>query len=117
MFRASAILLLAVISFWLSAPAFASAESRLPVCCRTKGAHKCAMKIAHLRQGPAVSAKCACFPSAGSLSAGGSAPVAVPLRSIAAPLANQPAILAQTEAHFRISFARSQQKRGPPALL
>ncbi len=118
MYRACAILLLSIISFWLSVPEFAShGEPQLPACCRAKGLHKCGMHNAHLTDGPGVSSRCPFYPTAGSMAAGGSAPLPVVSQTLWTRLAAEPPVQAQVEAQYRISFARSSQKRGPPAIL
>ena len=118
MYRACAILLLSMISFWLSVPAFASSgEPQLPACCRAKGLHKCGMRTPHSENVPAIANRCPYYPSVDSIAVGGSAPLPVIAHTLAMRQAAVPSVQAQAGALYRISFARSSQKRGPPTLL
>jgi hypothetical protein len=116
--RVLASLLLAVFSFSLIAPALlADEDSNLPACCRRLGEHRCA--LANLAsQGPSfIQERCPHFPSdSASLAASEMASV-TPSQLAFAAIVSQPAAHAQTEAHYRVSFSRARQKRGPPALL
>jgi hypothetical protein len=121
--RVLAILLLAVFSLPLVAPAFASApdESTLPACCRRNGEHHCVMPGMVTANVPpryrSVSAKCPVAPFAGialmlpHVFAAHTAPASV------IPAASPAALVREAEAGYRISFERARQKRGPPALL
>jgi hypothetical protein len=100
--------------------------AELPACCRRGGKHHCAMMLdvhlrAHSSGAPAFSAPpthCPFYPqglpqswvpfSAAILPGNGAA--------YASPRSH-PACHAQTDAHFRVSFDRSRQKRGPPSSL
>ena len=118
--RLLAISLMMLFSFLLISPLLASdaVEASLPACCRREGKHHCAMQAADSEQGRSigiVDEKCPYAPAA---------PAAFHL-SVFAPsgadavfagLVAHPAIHAQTAAHYRISFDRSRQKRGPPSL-
>lgn len=51
------------------------------------------------------------------MATGGAAPLPILTSNLIAPVTSLPSPREQAEAHFRISFARARQKRGPPALL
>jgi hypothetical protein len=113
------------VAFLIGLPLFASflpfnAATTLPVCCRRSGQHHCmgAMpESAATDQGPAVVApRCPRFPAA-SLLPQTLAFVAYDANSTGIDLFVRPAALPQAEARYRIAFARSRQKRGPPVLL
>jgi hypothetical protein len=119
--RLFAISLLLLFSFLLVSPLLASdaVDASLPACCRRMGKHHCAMSSdVGSQQGKSVSIvaeKCPCTPA--TPAAFHLAPLAPPTDdAIFAGLANHPAIHAQTEAQYRISFDRARQKRGPPSL-
>jgi len=116
--RLLAISLLMLFSFSLISPLLASdaVEASLPACCRRAGQHHCAMSDADSQPGRntrIVAEKCPYSPAASAvfhLSI-----FAPPAKDAAfAGLVGHPAIHAQTAAHYRISFDRSRQKRGPP---
>jgi hypothetical protein len=121
--RIPAFALLAVIGFSLIAPGvLLDAKSDLPACCRRNGAHHCTgnMDEAASNSGMSVQAirqTCPSFPVA--MAAPASANLALPRPSAAvfAALLSHPSIQFQTEACYRVSFSRSHQKRGPPAIL
>ena len=122
--RISAILLLAVFSVWLIGPAFANADSKRPACCRRDGKHRCSMMSLADQQpsssGLAVKSarqKCPYFPKAGAVPAHSKTILPKNSQAIAASIVSYPAIRTHAEAHYRNSFARSHQKRGPPILL
>jgi len=119
--RLLAISLLLLFSFLLVSPLLASdaVDASLPACCRRAGKHHCAMSMDTGSQPgksfSIVAEKCPCTPAtttAFHLSA--FAPPADD--AIFAGLTSHPAIHAQTEARYRISFDRARQKRGPPSL-
>jgi hypothetical protein len=112
------------VAFLIGLPLIASflpfnSATILPVCCRRSGQHHCmgAMsESATTDQGPAVVApKCPRFPAA-SLLPQSLAFVAHDASNNSIDLFVRPAALPQTEARYRIAFARSRQKRGPPVL-
>ena len=96
-------------------------EAALPACCRGNGKHKCMLADAPRSSSgngfsaPAtVKEKCPYAPMiAATLHADGFLPAAS--AAAFAGVVQHPAVHAQTEARYRISFARSRQKRGPPA--
>ncbi len=106
-------------SWLLIAPVFAApAAFRVPPCCRKGGSHQCAMHSDEGARPPVgmrtVQPKC---PFAnGSLSAVPHLDSCTPgtRDAVYAALVQHPAVSAQTEASFRISYDRSRQKRGPP---
>ena len=119
--RSWAMMLLAIFSFSLIAPALsASPESKLPSCCTRAGKHHCSSMSAGNAQGSPsvrdVGKRCPYYP------AGGAAPVQVyavlhvDSQALFAELVSHPAAQAQTEARYRTSLHRSRQKRGPPVL-
>lgn len=120
--RALASLLLALFSFPLALPMLrADAASSLPSCCRREGKHHCSMDSgsAETPSGVALRAlhpKCSSYAAASTVPGSYVALLKNSL-SIGASLLRYPSIEAQTEARYRISFSRSRQKRGPPALL
>lgn len=97
----------------------ASAEAAsVPACCRRNGKHHCMMKLDATRrsstsivgepcpyssQQPAILVPPSFAPSTSA--------------SVFAGITRHPAAAPQAEAQQRISFDRSRQKRGPPALI
>jgi hypothetical protein len=61
--------------------------------------------------------RCPAFPLAPAVTADTTGAFSSGTGAIFAALVSHPAIQQQTEARARISFSRSRQKRGPPALL
>ncbi|HXR77505.1 MAG TPA: hypothetical protein VN737_16105 [Bryobacteraceae bacterium] len=116
-----AVVLVALFSWAPILPLFASdSNSPLPACCRKAGKHHCAQQSMHSpspdRAASVVAQKCPLFPH-------NTTPAHVesytPSDSLTlfAGLLSHPAISAQAEAGYRISFHRSRQKRGPPTFL
>lgn len=118
--------MLVLLTFGLSlaAPLLAApAEAQLPACCRRDGKHKCGMMMA--RQAASSSSspgfntlamKCPFYPKSAPTSAVTHLDALIPQQLFAGSVAQPAAAIAQAEALYRISFARSSQKRGPPAL-
>jgi len=119
--RVSAISVLVAIAYSIIAPfAFAQAESNLPACCRRNGAHRCGMTGSDSGNGPAfqsVAPKCPLFPVSPAVPMGGFVALLRNSGAIFAAFVSHPSIQVQTEARSRVSFNRSRQKRGPPAIL
>lgn len=125
--RAWAIVVLTVIGLLPIAPAFTNSTRtiQLAPCCRAHGKHKCAMRSQVFDSGtshtaPAMYSLCDQFRllrPAGSTAINPYAFLQKPAPLFFAGIASHPAIQEQTEARFRIGFARSCQKRGPPAFL
>lgn len=118
--RALAITIVLLCGFSLAAPLFAvDSTSNLPECCRRNGAHHCAagmMADSAARTVSTIAPRCPNFPKA----------IAAPLphsftpeptRSNGTPLYAHPTAAPQTAARYRVAFARSRQKRGPPIVL
>jgi hypothetical protein len=118
--RACATLILALFSFLLAAPAlFADADSNLPACCRRLGLHRCALvaTMAGPASGPSVqAAPCSTFLGARAVPVQARAGVHKAPQGAVSSLAAYATEREQTEARYRVSFNRSRQKRGPPAL-
>jgi hypothetical protein len=120
--RALASLLLALFSFPLIVPMVREdAAASLPSCCRREGKHRCAM--GSLGADTATSAvspipeKCPYYPTTLAVPGDGSVAFLNDSQTICISLVSYPAIEARTEARVRVSFIRTRQKRGPPALL
>jgi hypothetical protein len=122
--RSWAILLLAVFSFSLIAPAvFAGADTKLPACCARGGKHHCnPMSTADTHGSPsgtvfqAARQQCVYYPKGGAVPVHSYAALRESSQAFFASIQSHPAVHAQTEARYRISFNRSRQKRGPPVL-
>jgi hypothetical protein len=106
-------------------PSFAASllqntDSNVPVCCRAKGKHHCMMMVPETvsRGGVSISVvreKCPAFPKS---TAWASSQLTVPQsQSGIAAIVTSPNAILQAEAHYRIAWSRSRQKRGPPSLL
>jgi hypothetical protein len=120
--RAVAISLMMLFSWTLIAPFFVrDADANLPACCRRSGRHHCAMRMmgelaGNQRGFTTVVEKCPYCPLSVS-------PINSPTYkaetagAFYAEFVSHPALAPQTEAHYRISFLRNHQKRGPPTLL
>jgi hypothetical protein len=117
--RALSITIVLLFGLWLTAPMFAvDAASSLPACCRRNGNHHCDTGMSTDQGTRAVSTiapKCPNWPK--------STPAPWPnnfaspeTQSIGAPLYSHPGSAPQTEARYRIAFARTRQKRGPPVI-
>ena len=114
--RALAIAITILFGWTLAAPLLvADAASSLPQCCRRNGSHHCmnGMQEPGARTLSSIAPKCPSFPKAtaapsthGFAGAGES--------SAGVALYASPASAPQTEARYRLSCARSRQKRGPP---
>jgi len=106
-----------LLGLMLAAPLFADASSGLPQCCRRNGVHHCADWMAGggtERSVTRVGTGCPAFPKATA------APTHHDLAMSAvggagSPVFVHPAAAPQTEARYRVGFARSRQKRGPPS--
>ena len=118
--RLLSITLLLLVVFPLAAPLFAaSGEAQLPACCRKAGAHHCMMGAMDESEGPRVVAyrdRCPAFPKGSMPSHTQDWSIAGPSVEIARFAVMNPS-LPQIEAQYRISFSRSRQKRGPPAVV
>lgn len=122
--RISAILLLALFSFSLIAPAFpADADANLPACCRRAGKHHCAMATGpgggKTSSGPAFTAggRCPYFPSAFPTATNPGSFAIAASRGTFKPLTGHADVIRSIPAHVSVSFSRSHQKRGPPSFL
>jgi hypothetical protein len=102
-----------------AAPLFAiDAESSLPQCCRRDGRHHCA-SLEMGTQGDSshatIASRCPDWHKATAAPALTNFSPAE-ARSISTPLYAHPASAPQTMARYRVAFARSRQKRGPPVI-
>jgi hypothetical protein len=118
--RTLAMLLVLVFSLPLVAPAFVSTAkaSELPACCRRNGAHHCAMSdvsVAVPAHDRTISSNCPYWP-AGHLRLMMPHAVATQPAVVARHAAHPAEVVREAEAGYRISFERTRQKRGPPAL-
>jgi hypothetical protein len=116
--RSIALVLATMLSLLLILPALVhSADSSAPPCCRKNGKHHCTM-LANERSvasaSPALTEKCTQFPHS-SLVAHLNTFAAPVQQATYAGLVRHPAVCPQTEAGYRISCLRTEQKRGPPA--
>jgi len=95
-------------------------EAALPACCRANGSHHCAVKaMVSPQQSPgarAVSTPCRFYPAQAYSTQGHAAAGITTSQAYFCQLVSHPAIHAQVDARFRVSFDRSRQKRGPPCL-
>ena len=116
--RILAITLTLLFGFTLAAPLFAlNALTDLPECCRRNGRHHCMIGMADGAVATGISTavpRCPHFPKA-TLAPLPHSFTPATTRRVGPPLFVHPASSPQTEARYRISFARSRQKRGPPA--
>jgi len=117
--RILAITITLLLSFTLAAPLFAiDSANSLPECCRRTGRHHCAANMAPPadRSVNSIGPRCPAFPRA---TAAPTLHDCTPVisSSLAIPIFVHPSASPQTEARYRIAFARSRQKRGPPASL
>lgn len=118
--RALAITIVLLFSVSLAAPLFAvDSASSLPACCRRNGSHRCESGMlanSGTRTVSTIAPKCPSWPkSTAAPWPNNFAPAEA--QGIGAPLYAHPESRPQTEARYRVAFARSRQKRGPPAIL
>jgi hypothetical protein len=118
--RALAITIVLLFSAALAAPLFAvDAGSSLPQCCRRNGSHHCDSGMIADSDTQAVSTvapKCPNWPKFTAAPWPKSFSHAK-TQAHDVPLYAHPESAPQTEARYRVAFARSRQKRGPPAVL
>jgi hypothetical protein len=117
--RALASLLLALFSFPLILPVLRADEaSNLPSCCRREGRHHCSMDhAATSREGVSpIQSKCSNYPVTIAVPGNSIAGLLTNFSSIGVSLLTYPSVQERAEAQYRVSFSRSRQKRGPPAL-
>jgi hypothetical protein len=115
--RLTAITIALLLGFSLAAPLLAvDAASSLPQCCRRNGLHHCAggMTDNAERSVSSIGSKCPAFPKAIEAAAMHGFFLTIS-RCPETPVFAHPAAAPQTEARYRIAFARSRQKRGPPS--
>jgi hypothetical protein len=114
-------LLLVLFSFSLMTPLLsAGSDAQLPPCCRRDGHHACGMKKpAPVSSGVTIrqSSRCSLYGKGGVTPAAAKAIPAPAVTVLTVAAISHPSAIEQTEARYRISFSRSRQKRGPPALL
>ncbi|MGC2659873.1 MAG: hypothetical protein WA324_18090 [Bryobacteraceae bacterium] len=120
--RGIATIVTLVFGWLLVLPVFASsAELTLPPCCRKNGKHHCMMgrggELAGAQAGLAtITVKCPYCPYSTTASNAQFSSPAIG-DAVFAGLVQHPAVSAQTEAVYRISYERSRHKRGPPSLI
>ena len=111
-----------ILLFWLGPMLSllpASAESRLPACCRRHGAHHCAMIAAAYFVPPGAPPQLGA-PSQCPLFPGSAAASTAPVHALPALAAGLPVLLAQPHspaagrAAARLSQLRTRSNRGPP---
>jgi len=117
--RALASLLLALFSFPLIFPILRADAASLPSCCHREGKHRCSMdSVSHQQEGLSpIQPKCCNYPATIAVRGDWNVVFLKNSPSIGASLLSYSSTPAQTEAKYRVSFSRSRQKRGPPALL
>jgi len=123
--KAIAIVLMLTFACGATLPALlADSESTLPACCRRDGKHHCAMmdmlQQQEANEGVSVKAgrmKCPNYPKAGPGQTVSKTSFAANSATTFALFFSHPTAPVQTEARFRLSHSRTQQKRGPPSLL
>lgn len=112
-----------ILSFWLgplTAILPASAESRLPACCRRHGAHHCVMSAEMAAQVASGSAPFFAAPSHCDSYPGCMVLFTEPVQAVAASPAGLPLLLAEphsplaSRAEARLSQIRTRASRGPP---
>ncbi len=107
--------MLLLLTLPLVAPALGqTAQQRLLLCCRKGGAHHC-MSVMLPGDAPVLREHCPAFPKAPVASHAGGWMVGVTVASGRGE-AVEALKARQVEAGYRISFHRSRQKRGPPAI-
>lgn len=111
--------MLLLMTFPLVAPAFGqTAQQHLLLCCRKGGAHHCAAS-ATMENGlpaPMFRQHCPACPTPSAAAQAATSMIHANAQSIGMEIASQFRIR-QVEAGYRISFYRSRQKRGPPAIV
>jgi len=117
--RALASLLVALFSLPLILPLLrADVASSLPSCCRREGKHRCSMdsKSKYQEGLSPIQPKCSNYPATIAIRGDWNVAFLKNPQSVCASLLHYSSTPAQTEAKYRVSFSRSRQKRGPPAL-
>jgi len=121
--RLCAVLLLAVFSLGLMAPAFAAdADAYLPSCCRRAGKHHCSMTAepaAGLQDGPVIGlhAVCPLYGHLGAVRANSSKTLLPAVASFRIPQLMNAARERRSRPVFPISPAHVHFQRGPPSFL
>ena len=124
--RFISISLLLLLMLPLASPLFAAstADAEIPVCCRRDGKHHCMMaKVAKSLTGDSAKAETATLQERCPYNLATPAAVNLPFvpdeiqTRVFADTVSNPVCPAPTEAHRRIVFDRSHQKRGPPLLI
>jgi hypothetical protein len=118
--RLVALLLSVLFSFSLISPALADADSNIPACCRRAGKHACELAgHRHHSSGPRIATEaCPQFPGVRAIPASAKLTGLTPTtHTYFFALINPCTRRERTQALYRISYSRTGQKRGPPALL
>jgi hypothetical protein len=110
---AISLLMLFMLPFAMPLYGATAEQASVPVCCRRSGTHHCMM--ASHSSNRVIGQKCPyhIFPPATMV-----VPTFAPstAASVFAGVVRHPVVTPQVEARQRVSFDRSRQKRGPPAL-
>jgi len=118
--RLLAIAMVFCFGYGLAAPLLAAdLDSNLPQCCRRDGRHHCASGMESqtgARSVSTIAPKCPMCPKS-TVAPGALTLADIQTSKTGTPLYAHPESRPQTEARYRVSFARSRQKRGPPRLL
>jgi hypothetical protein len=118
--RILAIALLIAFGFPLVAPAFASPtgpEASLPPCCRSHGAHHCAMMHPTSARPSFNAPPCPCYPAPSTSPRTAAASLTAPLRLTVEQLHAHAPFAATSRRATRTFIASANLKRGPPVLL
>jgi hypothetical protein len=118
--RLLAITLVLLFGLPLAAPLFASdSASTLPECCRRNGRHHCAAAMTTRpasRQISTIAPKCPNWPKSTAAPAGPNEFAPSQTQGVVARIYASPNSAPQIQARYRVAYARSRQKRGPPAI-
>jgi len=118
--RACAILLMAVFSISLIAPALTlEPEAKLPACCRRDGKHGCAMlksRSSEQSGRPILKGRvhCESYPTGNAIPAAAKVIIAQPVHRIGPSCVCDAQLIAPVQVPHRRSMPRAWRQRGPP---